>query len=124
MFKRIIAITIVALIFITLLCTTFAVNGNTWDTIKQESSKTGTKDSITQTADEAITNMVSTARQVGVLVLIGVIVFAAYAFFFAGAKKIAEYKVHAAIIILALIFLFKTESIVATALKFIGYTIQ
>jgi len=72
-------------------------------------------DAAASAASSAMNNLVKTARQVGILVIVGVILVAAYAFIFAGARKIAEYKIHALIIVVAIIFLFRTEAILVSA---------
>lgn len=91
------------------------------DRIKNElnSTSSGT-DAAASAASSAMNNLVKTARQIGILVIVGVILFAAYAFIFAGARKIAEYKVHALIVVVAIIFLFRTEAILVSVLKLVG----
>lgn len=89
--------------------------------IKNElnSTSSGT-DAAASAASSAMNNLVKTARQIGILVIVGVILIAAYAFIFAGARKIAEYKIHALIIVVAIIFLFRTEAILVSILKLVG----
>lgn len=91
------------------------------DRIKSELNSTvNGADATAKAAGTAMDNLVKSARQIGILVIIGVILIGGYAFLFAGARKIAEYKVHALIIIVAVIFLFRTEAILVTILKIVG----
>lgn len=105
----------------TMVCAETNQGGNLGERIKNElnSTSSGT-DAAAGAASSAMNNLVKTARQIGILVIVGVILVAAYAFIFAGARKIAEYKIHAIIIVVAIVFLFRTEAILVSVLKLVG----